>query len=83
MDTDTPAPAGSYLDPDCALRLRGGVQEDLQVSPEDRRGDHAGAVPTGEGAPAVGDKKTECESLVGPDIPCTPASGRHIQKPRS
>lgn len=81
VDTDTPAPAGSYLDPDCAPGPRGGVQEDLQVSPEDRRGDHTGAVPTGEGAPAAGDKRTERGGLVGTDIPCTPVSGRHVQKP--
>ena len=65
VDTDAPAPASSYLDPDCAPGLRGGVQEDLQVPPEDGQGDHVGAVPTVEGAAAVGDKRTVSGSVEG------------------
>lgn len=59
MDADARAPTGSYLDPHCALGSRGAVQEDLQVPSEEGRGDHAGAVPTGEGAPVFGNKKAQ------------------------
>ena len=80
MDADARAPAGSYLDPHCALGSHGAVQEDLQVPSEEGRGDHAGAVPTGEGAPVVWKQEgTECGSLAAgrqTDTPCTRASVR-------
>lgn len=44
----------SYLDPHCALGPRGAGQEDLKVPSEDRRGDHAGAGHTAEGASVAG-----------------------------
>ena len=52
------------------------------MSPEDRRADHTGAVPTGEGTPAVGDKRTERGSLVwGQTFPAPQCLGITFRNP--